>query len=139
MSKLAYAFLREYSYKGLKLAQLLGQLGVFLTWAGPGRRTAQSLRAGGGGGGGGGGAPQPAALSGVRRAGARGGGARALRLEWRAAVHHGAGAPRAAPGRRHPAPWRTLRRFARGDSLSIGIARSLGARCAVGWPSSAKP
>jgi hypothetical protein len=29
--KLAYAFLWEYSYKRLKLAQLLGQLGVFLT------------------------------------------------------------------------------------------------------------
>jgi hypothetical protein len=29
--KLAHAFLREYSYKRLKLAQLLGQLGVFLT------------------------------------------------------------------------------------------------------------
>jgi hypothetical protein len=28
---LAHAFLRQYSYKGLKLAQLLGQLGVFLT------------------------------------------------------------------------------------------------------------
>jgi hypothetical protein len=25
----------EYSCKGLKLAQLLGQLGVFLTWASP--------------------------------------------------------------------------------------------------------
>jgi hypothetical protein len=30
--KLAHAFLWKYSYKGLKLAQLLGQLGVFLTW-----------------------------------------------------------------------------------------------------------
>jgi hypothetical protein len=30
-SKLAYAFLWEHSYKRLKLAQLLGQLGVFLT------------------------------------------------------------------------------------------------------------
>jgi hypothetical protein len=30
--KLAHAFLWEYSDKGLKLAQLLGQLGVFLTW-----------------------------------------------------------------------------------------------------------
>ena len=30
--KLARAFLREYIYKGLKLAQLLGQLGGFLTW-----------------------------------------------------------------------------------------------------------
>jgi hypothetical protein len=29
--KLAHAFLWEYSYKRLKLAQLLGQLGVFLT------------------------------------------------------------------------------------------------------------
>ena len=29
--KLARAFLWEYSYKRLKLAQLLGQLGVFLT------------------------------------------------------------------------------------------------------------
>jgi hypothetical protein len=29
---LASAFLWEYSYKGLKLAQLPGQLGVFLTW-----------------------------------------------------------------------------------------------------------
>ena len=29
--KLDHAFLREYSYKRLKLAQLLGQLGVFLT------------------------------------------------------------------------------------------------------------
>ena len=29
--KLAHAFLWEYSYKGLKLAQLLGQVGVFLT------------------------------------------------------------------------------------------------------------
>ena len=29
--KLAYAFLWEYSYKRLELAQLLGQLGVFLT------------------------------------------------------------------------------------------------------------
>ena len=29
---LARAFLWEYSYKMLKLAQLLGQLGVFLTW-----------------------------------------------------------------------------------------------------------
>jgi hypothetical protein len=28
---LAYAFLWEYSYKGLKLAQLLRRLGVFLT------------------------------------------------------------------------------------------------------------
>jgi hypothetical protein len=30
--KLAQAFLREYSCKRLKLAQLLGQPGVFLTW-----------------------------------------------------------------------------------------------------------
>jgi hypothetical protein len=30
--KLARVFLWEHSYKGLKLAQLLGQLGVFLTW-----------------------------------------------------------------------------------------------------------
>jgi hypothetical protein len=29
--ELARAFLWEYSYKGLKLAQLMGQLGVFLT------------------------------------------------------------------------------------------------------------
>jgi hypothetical protein len=29
--KLAQAFRWEYSHKGLKLAQLLGQLGVFLT------------------------------------------------------------------------------------------------------------
>jgi hypothetical protein len=29
---LAHAFLPEYSNKWLKLAQLLGQLGVFLTW-----------------------------------------------------------------------------------------------------------
>jgi hypothetical protein len=32
--KLAHAFLLEYSYKGLKLAQLLGQHGVFLTCRG---------------------------------------------------------------------------------------------------------
>jgi hypothetical protein len=31
ISKLTHAFLWEYSYKRLKLAQLLGQLGVFLT------------------------------------------------------------------------------------------------------------
>jgi hypothetical protein len=31
--KLTHAFLWEYSYKRLKLAQLLGQLGVFLTLA----------------------------------------------------------------------------------------------------------
>jgi hypothetical protein len=31
---LAHAFLSEYGYKGLKLAQLLGQLGVFLTRTG---------------------------------------------------------------------------------------------------------
>jgi hypothetical protein len=30
--KLAHAFLWEYSYKRLKLAQRLGQLDVFLTW-----------------------------------------------------------------------------------------------------------
>ena len=30
-SKLAHAFLWEHSYKRLELAQLLGQLGVFLT------------------------------------------------------------------------------------------------------------
>ena len=30
--KLAHAFLWEHSYKKLKLAQLLGQLSVFLTW-----------------------------------------------------------------------------------------------------------
>jgi hypothetical protein len=29
--KLAYSFLWDYSYRRLKLAQLLGQLGVFLT------------------------------------------------------------------------------------------------------------
>jgi hypothetical protein len=29
---LAHALLREYIYKRLKLAQLLGQLGIFLTW-----------------------------------------------------------------------------------------------------------
>ena len=34
LCKLAHAFLRGYSYKGLKLAQILGQLGVFLTQAG---------------------------------------------------------------------------------------------------------
>ena len=33
LCKLAHAFLREYSYKMLKFAQLLGQLGVFLTFA----------------------------------------------------------------------------------------------------------
>jgi hypothetical protein len=33
--KLAHAFLWEYSHKRLKLAQLLGQLGVFLTFAAP--------------------------------------------------------------------------------------------------------
>ena len=37
--KLAHAFLREYSYKRLKLAQLLGQLGVFLTSAASAART----------------------------------------------------------------------------------------------------
>jgi hypothetical protein len=31
--KLAHVFLWEYSYKRLKLAQLLAQLGGFLTWA----------------------------------------------------------------------------------------------------------
>jgi hypothetical protein len=31
--QLAIAFLWEYGYKRLKLAQLLGQLGVFLAWA----------------------------------------------------------------------------------------------------------
>jgi hypothetical protein len=31
--KLAHAFRWEYSYKRLKLAQLLGKLGVFLTWS----------------------------------------------------------------------------------------------------------
>jgi hypothetical protein len=37
-SKLAHAFLCEYSYKRLKkLAQLLGQLGVFLTGGGGAR------------------------------------------------------------------------------------------------------
>ena len=30
--KLAHAFLWKYSYKRMKLAQLLGQLGVFFTW-----------------------------------------------------------------------------------------------------------
>ena len=34
--KLAHAFPWEHSYKGLELAQLLGQLGVFLTLAGAG-------------------------------------------------------------------------------------------------------
>jgi hypothetical protein len=34
MCKLAHAFLWVYRYKRLKLAQLLGQLGVFLTWCG---------------------------------------------------------------------------------------------------------
>jgi hypothetical protein len=38
--KLAHAFLWEYSYKRLKLVQLLGQLGVFLTWR-PGPRRPQ--------------------------------------------------------------------------------------------------
>jgi hypothetical protein len=33
--KLAHAFQWEYSHKRLKLGQLLGQLGVFLTWAAP--------------------------------------------------------------------------------------------------------
>jgi len=32
--KLAHAFLWEYSEKGLELAQLLGQLAIFLTWLG---------------------------------------------------------------------------------------------------------
>ena len=32
---LAHTFLSECSYKRLKLAQLLGQLGVFLTWVRP--------------------------------------------------------------------------------------------------------
>jgi hypothetical protein len=32
-SQLAHAFLWEYSDERLKLAQLLGQLGVFLTWS----------------------------------------------------------------------------------------------------------
>jgi hypothetical protein len=31
--KLAHALSWEYSYKRLKLAQLLGQLGLFLTWS----------------------------------------------------------------------------------------------------------
>jgi hypothetical protein len=31
---LAHAFLWEYSEKGLELAQLLGQLAIFLTWLG---------------------------------------------------------------------------------------------------------
>jgi hypothetical protein len=30
--RVGHAFLWEYSYKRLQLAQLLGQLGVFLTW-----------------------------------------------------------------------------------------------------------
>jgi hypothetical protein len=33
--KLAHGFLWEYSYKRLKLAQLLGQPGIFLTWTSP--------------------------------------------------------------------------------------------------------
>jgi hypothetical protein len=33
--KLAHAFPWDYSDKGLELAQLLGQLGVFLTWFAP--------------------------------------------------------------------------------------------------------
>ena len=33
--KLAHALPWEYSYKRLQLAQLLGQLGVFLTWCTP--------------------------------------------------------------------------------------------------------
>jgi hypothetical protein len=43
--KLAHAFLREYSCKRLKLAQLLGQLGVFFTSAArSSRRRSQSRR-----------------------------------------------------------------------------------------------
>jgi hypothetical protein len=41
--KLAHAFLWEYSYKKLKLDQLLGQLGVFLTWRSRGPAAAASL------------------------------------------------------------------------------------------------
>jgi hypothetical protein len=33
--KLAHAFVWEYSYKRLKFAQLLGQLGIFLTCGAP--------------------------------------------------------------------------------------------------------
>jgi hypothetical protein len=41
---LAYAFLWEYSHKRLKLVQLLGQLGVFLTfWQQPRRGKATTL------------------------------------------------------------------------------------------------
>jgi hypothetical protein len=43
--KLAHAFLREYNYKRLKLAQLLGQLGVFLTWLRDGAPRARGLGA----------------------------------------------------------------------------------------------
>jgi hypothetical protein len=37
--QLAHAFLWQYSDKRLKLAQLLGQLGVFLTWLAPPSRS----------------------------------------------------------------------------------------------------
>ena len=49
--KLAHAFLWEYSYKRLKLAQLLGQLGVLLTFGrgGAAARADQRGRAGPGG------------------------------------------------------------------------------------------
>ena len=41
--KLAHAFLQEYSYKRLKLAQLLGQFGVFLTCS-PAFQTARQTK-----------------------------------------------------------------------------------------------
>ena len=41
--KLAHAFLWEYSYKRLKLAQLLGQLGVFLTLTAFSTKPVQSI------------------------------------------------------------------------------------------------
>ena len=49
--KLAHAFRREYSDNRLKLARLLGQLGVFLTWgasagASPPRRPVRAHRGG---------------------------------------------------------------------------------------------
>jgi hypothetical protein len=49
--KLAHAFLRGYSYKRLKLVQLLGQRSVFLTWApeGPSSRRASGESTSGGG------------------------------------------------------------------------------------------
>ena len=47
--KLTDAFLWEYSYKRLTLAQLLGQLGFFLTWMtwAPGPSAASATAAGG--------------------------------------------------------------------------------------------